>query len=141
MRKLYDNYKVEVWEAEDDTLEENKEEDEFIFALLETKVMLHAMEFLANKGYIKNSIGEYKNVLKLMWFHLYPRKNNVYGSSGFEHVYLTEKKAKNKLIGLHNWVFFAQEELSGKLNYLGYTRHKELNDASIIYKFLGYKFH
>ena len=130
MRKLYDNFKLEVWKAETDTVEENKEEDELISALLETEVMLHAMKFLADKGFIKRDIHEYKRILKLMWFSLYPRKKNVFGSSGFEHVYLTEKKTKNKLIGLHNWIYFAEEELSGRLNYLGYTRHVKLNEVS-----------
>lgn len=132
MRKLYNNYNLEVWKNETDTAEENAEEDEFISALLDTDVMLHAMKFLADKGFIKHDTQEFRRILKLMWFNLYPRRKNVYGSSGFEHVYLTEKKTTNKIIGLHSWVYFAEEELRGKLNYLGYTRQVLLNDKAAL---------
>ncbi|XP_033225966.1 poly(U)-specific endoribonuclease homolog [Belonocnema kinseyi] len=70
--------------------------------------------------------------MKLTWFRSYLRKKNVFGSSGFENVYLIEKKIHNKLIGLHNWIYFAEEELSGRLNYLGYTRYVKLNDKAVL---------
>lgn len=74
LRKLYDNFKLEVWKAETDTIAENEEKDELISALLQTEVMLHAMKFLADKGFVKRDIQEYRRILKLTWFRLYSVK-------------------------------------------------------------------
>ena len=60
----------------------------------------------------------------------------ILGSSGFEHVFLGEKKNgavqglkscfvacfEGALVGFHNWVYFHHLEKQNKLNYLGHWR-------------------
>lgn len=132
MRKLFDNYDMNTLHAEDITPEEDEEENNFISSLLDTSIMMHSMDFLASKGYFSKNMNEYKQVLKKIWFHPYSRSNRTeLSSSGFEHVFLVEKKRGSHITGLHNWIFFATKEYEDKANYLGYITKQELANVSI----------
>ena len=132
MRKLYDNYDLNSLHAEIITPEEDLEENDFIDGLLNTNIMIHSMDFLASKGFFSKNLTVYKNILKKIWFHPYSRSNHTeLSSSGFEHVFLVEKKRGNHITGLHNWIFFATQEYDNKADYLGYISKENLANVSI----------
>lgn len=66
----------------------------------------------------------FKNLLKDIWFSPYPRSKNfsqVNDSSAFEHVFIGDSKAKQRVVGgLHNWIqaYFLEKE--DKFDYTGY---------------------
>lgn len=94
------------------------------------------MKFLVAKGLALDDPKEQHNLLRRLWFDFYPRnKNTEQTSSGFEHVFLAEEK-KGKIIGLHNWIYFAEAEKRGALDYQGWMRHVNLGDVSSIENFL-----
>lgn len=128
--KLFDNYELDTYEPEVITREEDLEENEFIDNLMETDIMLHVMYFLSVKGFFKNDIRVYKDILKQIWFHLYSRSKDINGTSGFEHVFIGERKPRKGIIGLHNWIFFSHGELLKKINYFGFGHSKEFVNVS-----------
>ncbi|XP_011501208.1 PREDICTED: poly(U)-specific endoribonuclease homolog [Ceratosolen solmsi marchali] len=131
--KLYDNYNIYSNHAEDMTVEENIEENAFINSLLDTKIMANTMNFLATKGYFRKNLDTYKQIIKKIWFGLYSRSNHTsLGSSGFEHVFLVEQRKDRRIIGLHNWIFFAIEESNEKVNYLGYINNKRIDNKAVV---------
>ncbi|KAL2711465.1 leucine-rich repeat-containing protein 9-like [Vespula squamosa] len=119
---LFDNYELDIRQTEVVTRQESTEEDEFIDTLASSDITTTVMNFLATKGYFAMNSQTYKTVLKSIWFHLYSRIKGSIGSSGFEHVFLVEKKKDDTIVGLHNWIFFAKQESLNNLNYLGYGR-------------------
>jgi hypothetical protein len=88
------------------------------------------MKFLEEKKLLGNESSAHYDLLKTLWFDFYPRnKKTNASSSGFEHVFMTEFK-KNKIIGTHNWIYFAHLEKTGELNYKGWLGHTELDHVS-----------
>lgn len=88
------------------------------------------MKFLEQKGLMSNNSINHYNLIKNVWFDFYPRrKRSNFTSSGFEHVFVTELK-KDKVIGTHNWIYFANGEESGDINYKGWLKHVDLGDVS-----------
>lgn len=131
---IHDNYKLDTQTTENISQAQRNEETSLIDTFMETNVMSITMKFLANKGFIKNNNDSFKKILKQLWFNLYPRKKGgIIGSSGFEHVFLTEITGNTKLSGLHNWIFFNAEEIKKRADYRGYVRKLNLGDVSIIF--------
>lgn len=122
LNKLFDNYEVDISKTEVVTKEESKEEDDFINTLLSSDILTTVMNFLATKGYFAKNTQTYKTILKSIWFQQYSRIKGSIGSSGFEHVFLVERKKDNSIIGLHNWIYFAKQESLNNVNYFGYGR-------------------
>ncbi len=60
----------------------------------------------------------FKQQLYQMWFRSYTREVRD-DSSGFEHVFVGEAR-DGKILGLHNWIQFSDQEQRGKLDYKGY---------------------
>ena len=129
--KLFDNYELDTYQPEVLTKTKDSEENEFIDDLMKTDIMSHVMSFLSVKGFFKNDIQVHKDILKQIWFHLYSRSKNINGSSGFEHVFVGERKPRKGIIGLHNWIFFSYGELSNKINYFGFGHWNKFVNVSI----------
>lgn len=61
----------------------------------------------------------FKQQLYQMWFRTYTREVRD-DSSGFEHVFVGEAR-DGKIMGLHNWIQFHDQEQKGRLDYKGYV--------------------
>ena len=75
--------------------------------------MKTTLTFLMNKKLVKSN-AELKKLLSQLWFDVYSRGNRIYGSSGFEHVFLGEKK-NSAVQGFHNWAYFYYMETKNKV--------------------------
>lgn len=125
LRAIYDNYNDDVSVVEDRTRAERQEEDAFLDEVMQSSTMKSALDFLKSKKLFNKSNTEFRKLLGELWFALYSRGNRILGSSGFEHVFLGEKKL-GKVQGFHNWVFFYHMENLKKVNYLGHWEAKKL---------------
>lgn len=132
LRSLYDKFELDSKVAEKVTSEKREGETNLINSFVATDVMSKAMKFVADKGLIPNDEYEFKDALKRIWFSQYARENNVISSSGFESVFLAEK-VNTEITGLHNWIYFNEQESAGKANYLGYIKEAKLGSVSISY--------
>ncbi|KAL7294733.1 hypothetical protein TKK_0012025 [Trichogramma kaykai] len=131
---IYDNYKLDVREHEHINPAQRQEESLLIDTFLSTNVMSYAMRFLADKNFILKDYYAYKDTLRTMWFNLYSRGEGKIGSTGFEHVFLSELKLGSEVLGLHNWIYFNAEEVKKRLDYLGYIKKVDLGDKAAIAK-------
>lgn len=87
------------------------------------------MRFLEHKKLLSNDSSAHYDLLKNLWFDFYPRKKGTNStSSGFEHVFVTELN-KKKVTGTHNWIYFANAETSGDINYKGWLKSVDLNQV------------
>lgn len=127
---MYDNYKLDTREHEHINPAQREEESALIDTFLSTNVMSTAMRFLADKGFLRNNVADQKEVLMTIWFNSYPRSGHMAGSSGFEHVFLSELQLGTEPSGLHSWIYFNAEEVNKRLNYLGYIKKINLGDVS-----------
>lgn len=91
------------------------------------------MSFLTQKGIVTADPSSHRELLKTIWFNLYSRGGGKIGSSGFEHVFLSEVK-NGTVMGLHNWIYLSEVEKSGDLDYKGWTKKIDLGNVRI--KFL-----
>lgn len=126
---LHDNYELDVRKKEEVTPEERREENELLDEFLKTEILVSAMKFLADKGYVPNDEYEFKDALRRIWFSQFKRIDGDASSSGFETVFLAEQFDK-EIIGLHNWIYFAKQEAAKKANYLGYIKQSTIGDVS-----------
>lgn len=76
-------------------------------------------------GIVNNANRSYLDILYDLWFMPYSRQKGHLGSSGFEHVFLAELRGE-MVLGLHNWVYFAEQEQLENLNYQGYINTMKL---------------
>lgn len=150
MMLLYNNYEQDTAINEYVSPNEKKEEDEFLDAVLATPVMRfvsctddiclsdhlpaysrHAMNFLSAKGILTPDPQTHRDLLKTIWFNLYSRGMGKIGSSGFEHVFLSEVK-NGTVMGLHNWIYMSEAERTGDLNYQGWLKKIDLGNVRTI---------
>lgn len=87
------------------------------------------MNFLAQKGLVTTDPQTHRELLKTIWFNLYSRGMGKIGSSGFEHVFLSEVK-NGTVMGLHNWIYMSEAEKAGDLDYKGWTKKIDLGNVS-----------
>lgn len=133
VRSLFDNYELNTNVKEDVTLEERKEELNLLDTFLATDVLSTTMKYLADKGYIPNDEYEFKDTLKRIWFSQFKRAEGEASSSGFETVFLAEQLGTD-IIGLHDWIYFNEQETAKKANYLGYIKQVNLKNNGAIVK-------
>ncbi|XP_023016657.1 endoribonuclease Arlr isoform X1 [Leptinotarsa decemlineata] len=139
MMLLYNNYILKANENEVYTAQEKAEENDLLDTILSTPVMQHARNFLIKKGKLGRDPKEFKDLLRLIWFNMYSRGGGRIGSSGFEHVFLAEIK-NSQVSGLHNWIYFHEEERKNNANYLGYMKKLDLGNKGAIVKY-HFNFH
>ena len=113
--ELYENYQPDVSVTEDRTREEKREEKALLDEMMKTKVMEETFDFLKANGLFTKSKAEFEDLLSELWFSVYSRGKRIKGSSGFEHVFLGEKK-NGAVQGFHNWLFFNHLEQMGQVN-------------------------
>lgn len=130
-RALFNNYERDASVNEYITPIERKEENDFLDAILATSVMRHAMSFLQQKGVVDPDPAKQREELKTIWFNMYSRGGGKIGSSGFEHVFVSEIK-NGTLSGLHNWLYYYDEEKAGRIDYKGYLKKLSLGTVSQI---------
>lgn len=130
-RALFNNYERDASVNEYITPIERKEENDFLDAILATSVMRHAMSFLQQKGVVGPDPAKQREELKTIWFNMYSRGGGKIGSSGFEHVFVSEIK-NGTLSGLHNWLYYYDEEKAGRIDYKGYLKKLSLGTVSQI---------
>jgi len=125
LTELYENYQPDVSVTEDRTREEKREEKALLDEMMKTKVMEETFDFLKANGLFTKSKAEFEDLLSELWFSVYSRGKRIKGSSGFEHVFLGEKK-NGAVQGFHNWLFFNHLEQMGQVNYLGHWEEVDL---------------
>ncbi|XP_062913647.1 uridylate-specific endoribonuclease C [Mobula hypostoma] len=125
---LLDNYEMSTGIAEVVTPEEMAENFRFLDAILETKVMQLAHQYLASKNLTSADPQDFKQHLYDIWFKLYSRGGGRgRDSSGFEHVFVGETKRGREIMGLHNWVQFYLQEKRNHIDYKGFVARKDKN--------------
>ena len=123
---LYDNYNNNVAVKEEVTSAERSEENSFLDEVMRSKVMVETFNFLKTENVYKGTEKDFKDLIKQLWFEVYSRGQRILGSSGFEHVFLGEKK-NGTVQGFHNWVYFYHLEQKSEINYLGHWTKIDLN--------------
>ena len=101
VKKLFDNYTLDMSKPEtQQTPEERKEIATFIDAIKDTAPMELARQFIeAETG---GAIDDWPALIDKIWFDIYDYSPSTPHRSGFEHVFVGEKKSK-KLGGYHYW--------------------------------------
>lgn len=76
-----------------------------------------------------------KKLLRKIWFKFFPReRNTLVASCGFKHVFMKEIIKNGYISGLHNWIYFYDQERDGQndLDYKGYMKSVPLGNVSLI---------
>ncbi|WP_053363188.1 hypothetical protein [Bacillus sp. FJAT-27251] len=108
VEKLFDNYTMNQYRKEKNTVKESKEVSEFLAMAINTSPIQLAREFVQKK--LRKSLTElyWYTHLQQLWF----RQFNLYNArnlSGFEHVFIGEQKRK-MLSGHHFWYKYWLED-------------------------------
>ena len=111
---LYDNYLEDVTRVEDRSYQERREEADFLQEIMKTSTMKETIKFLRRHKLWTKSDSDFSSLLSTLWFENYSRGQRILGSSGFEHVFLGEKK-NGVVQGFHNWVYFYYMEKKNKV--------------------------
>lgn len=96
------------------------------------------MNFLQQKGSVTADPVTHKELLKTIWFGMYSRGQGKISSSGFEHVFMSEIR-NGSVIGLHNWIYFSEEERQNDLDYKGWLKKIDLGNVSKIDNIVEYE--
>ncbi|XP_023176135.2 poly(U)-specific endoribonuclease homolog [Drosophila hydei] len=124
LQRLFNNYELDVAVPDMITAEHEQEQLDFLRAVMNTRVMKLSLRFLANKGIVGSDYDEQLKFLQELWFTPYSRGNGIMGSSSFEHVFMAELRDR-KVLGMHNWLYFAEQEQQGHVDYKGWLNRVE----------------
>lgn len=121
-KKLFNNYNLDKTKPEDVTSEETAEMHEFLEAIVDTKPMLVAREWMEQQTGEEYSSERWYNILKEVWFTHYNRSSGR-DLTGFEHVVVGEQK-QAIVSGYHFWYKYYLDDTFNLLNsddilYLG----------------------
>ncbi|XP_039493373.1 poly(U)-specific endoribonuclease homolog [Drosophila santomea] len=125
LMRLFDNYELDVAVQEHPTPEHVQEQHDFLRAVMGTRVMKLTMRFLVNKDIVSVEYDDQLRLLQELWFTPISKARGIWGSSSFEHVFMAETRDQ-KVLGLHNWLYFADQEQRGNVDYKGWLSHKEM---------------
>uniref|UniRef100_A0A7S2S4N9 EndoU domain-containing protein n=1 Tax=Eucampia antarctica TaxID=49252 RepID=A0A7S2S4N9_9STRA len=128
---LLDNYISQTGVSENVTRAEKQENMAFLKAIMQTAPMQFCHKYCRanNPTLVPASANEFIKLLYKIWFDLYFRERGGRpDSSGFEHVFVGEIK-NDQVSGFHNWIQFYLEEKRGNIDYRGYIKPKNRNDA------------
>ena len=133
--KLFKLFWKDISVKEDRTKYKKSEEEDFLDEIMRTQTMKTTLSYLRAKNIFTKSENDFKHFLSEVWFETYSRGNRwanlnsistktkkndqsttfrIKGSSGFEHVFLGEKKL-NKVQGFHSWLYFSFMEEKKKV--------------------------
>ncbi|XP_076247637.1 uncharacterized protein LOC143187359 [Calliopsis andreniformis] len=127
-QSLYDSYEHDFRKKLNRTREIREHENLLIDTFLNTNVMATATQWLADRDFIDPDDFERKDVLRRIWFTLFS------GSScGFERVFASEKY-DTAIIGVQDWLYFANQETLKRINYMGYVDKLHLGDIATLVK-------
>lgn len=129
---LLDNYEAQTGVSEVVTHKEKAENYAFLKAIMQTGPMQFCHKYCRanNPDDVPASQQGFINLLHEIWFKLYYRERGGRpDSSGFEHVFVGEIK-NDQVSGFHNWIQFYLEERKGNIDYRGYIKPKNRNDAA-----------
>ncbi|XP_031637965.1 poly(U)-specific endoribonuclease homolog [Contarinia nasturtii] len=133
--KKYDRTQFLIDRTPNDFVKENN----FLNKIIDTPVMQIAMNFLHKEGIIQSmDAKDQRQLLKTIWFKNFPRERNVmFASCGFKHVFMKEIVKKNEITGLHNWIYYYDQERDSQneLDYKGYFKSISLGNKAQILKY------
>jgi len=133
---LLDNYERKSDQHESVSSSEKREMDHFLDMLDDTPHMRYIHKVLVKWELAPAKLRDFMAQVYEAWFTNYYRGT----SSGFEHVFVGEEKknrntGRSEIIGLHNWMQFAREEMKGNMDYLGYAKKGSGDGLMITVKF------
>ncbi|EDW41986.1 poly(U)-specific endoribonuclease homolog [Drosophila sechellia] len=140
LMRLFDNYELDVAVQEHPTPEHIQEQHDFLRAVMGTRVMKLTMRYLVHKDIVSVEYDDQLRLLQELWFTPYSRGRGIVGSSSFEHVFMAEIRDQ-KVLGLHNWLYFADQEQRGNVDYKGWLNHKEMGKHNQMVLSVRYTFH
>ncbi|KAG9452487.1 hypothetical protein H6P81_005391 [Aristolochia fimbriata] len=119
---LLDNYNPNEGCKEVVTAQEKQEQVAFIEEISRTAPIKYLYKYLVSKRITSDDYGEFKQMMRRLWFGLYDRGGASGCSSAFEHVFVGEikQRGEDEVSGFHNWIQFYIEEAKGRVDYQGY---------------------
>ncbi|XP_076281493.1 uncharacterized protein LOC143209570 isoform X2 [Lasioglossum baleicum] len=125
---LYDKYEHDFRNKVNRTQEIREHENLLIDTYLNTNVMAAAMNWLGDRGFIDPDDFEKKDVLRRIWFTIFS------GSTcGFERVFESENYG-TAIMGVQDWLYFANRESAGRINYMSYVDQVKLGTTASLLK-------
>ncbi|KAH8417159.1 hypothetical protein KR222_005192 [Zaprionus bogoriensis] len=124
LQRLFNNYELDVSVPDQVTAEHEQEQLDFLRAVMNTRVMKLSMRFLAKRGIVSEEYDDQLKLLQELWFTPYSRGKGIVGSSSFEHVFMAELRDQT-VLGMHNWLYFAEQEQQGHVDYKGWIKRAD----------------
>lgn len=102
--QLLDNYNSDESKREEMSAAEEREQMVFLEEISRTAPIKYLLRYLAEKRIVSNSMEEFKQIFRNLWFEFYNRGGTQDSSSAFEHVFVGEVKRRGEVSGFHNWI-------------------------------------
>lgn len=96
----------------------------FLVSSFLVKCILYNLYFFLASDLVSEDYDAQLKLLQELWFTPYSRGKGIVGSSSFEHVFMAELRGET-VLGLHNWLYFAEQEQQGHVDYKGWISRAE----------------